>query len=42
MLSTVVEHVKPGTSSLQKVLFVVYEDEAYKAFASTLKELGAK
>jgi len=42
ILSTVIEHLKPGTSSLQRVLFVVYQDEAYKAFANTLKEMGAK
>ena len=41
-MSTVIEHLKPGTSSLQSILFVVYQDEAYKAFAGTLKGLGAK
>ena len=43
MLSTVVQHVARGKSSLQKVLFVLYQDEAYKAFTETLKRLsGAK
>ena len=42
IISTVIEHLKPGTSSLQRILFVVYQDEAYKAFAGTLKELGAR
>ncbi len=40
MLTTVVEHLKGGSSSLQKVLFVVYQDEAYKAFTEALKRLG--
>ncbi|HKW93207.1 MAG TPA: macro domain-containing protein [Methylomirabilota bacterium] len=40
MLSTVVEHVKRGNSSLQKVLFVLYEDQAQKAFSEALKRLG--
>jgi O-acetyl-ADP-ribose deacetylase (regulator of RNase III) len=43
MLSTVVQHVTRGNSSLQKVLFVLYQDEAFKAFTETLKRLsGAK
>lgn len=42
IMSTVIEHLKPGTSSLQRILFVVYQDEAYKAFAGTLKGLGAR
>ena len=40
MLSTVVEHVKRGNSSLAKVLFVLYEDQAQKAFSEVLKRLG--
>ncbi len=40
MLSTVVQHVKRGNSSLQRVLFVLYQDEAYKAFTDTLKRLS--
>jgi len=43
MLSTVVQHVTRGNSSLQKVMFVLYQDEAFKAFTETLKRLsGAK
>jgi O-acetyl-ADP-ribose deacetylase (regulator of RNase III) len=43
MLPTVVQHVTRGNSSLQKVLFVLYQDEAFKAFTETLKRLsGAK
>lgn len=40
MLSTVVEHVKRGNSSLERVLFVLYEDQAQKAFSEVLKRLG--
>jgi O-acetyl-ADP-ribose deacetylase len=40
MLSTVVQHVARGNSSLQKVLFVLYQDEAYKAFTDILKRLS--
>ncbi len=40
IVSTVVEHLRPGTSSLTKILFVVYQDEAYKAFTDLLKRLG--
>jgi O-acetyl-ADP-ribose deacetylase len=40
MLSTVVQHVSRGNSSLQKILFVLYQDEAYKAFTDTLKRLS--
>jgi O-acetyl-ADP-ribose deacetylase (regulator of RNase III) len=39
MLSAVVEHVKRATS-LEKVVFVLYEDQAQKAFSETLKRLG--
>jgi O-acetyl-ADP-ribose deacetylase (regulator of RNase III) len=43
ILSTIVEHVARSNSSLQRVLFVLYQDEAYKAFTDTLKRLsGAK
>lgn len=40
MLSAVVDHVKRGASSLEKVLFVLYEDQAQKAFSDVLKRLG--
>ena len=39
MLSTLLQHLKTGKSSLQKVLFVVYQDEAHRAFTDTLKRL---
>lgn len=40
ILSTVVQHVARGNSSLQRVLFVLYQDEAFKAFTDTLKRLS--
>jgi O-acetyl-ADP-ribose deacetylase len=40
MLDPVVAHIKAGTSSLRKVIFVLYEDAAYKAFCETLKRHG--
>ena len=40
MLTTVIEHIKGGKSTLQKVLFIVYQDEAHKAFTEALKRLG--
>lgn len=39
MLSTLVDHLKSGQSSLQKVAFVLYQDDASKAFGDTLKKL---
>jgi hypothetical protein len=35
-----VEHVKGGSSSLEKVIFLLYEDQAQKAFSEALKRLG--
>src|SRR5262245_53303642 len=40
ILTTMLAHLKSGTSSIQKIQFVVYQDEAYKAFEATLKSLG--
>jgi O-acetyl-ADP-ribose deacetylase (regulator of RNase III) len=40
MLTAVVEHLKAGTSSLRQVVFVLYQDDAYKAFTETLKRVG--
>ncbi|HXJ84224.1 MAG TPA: macro domain-containing protein [Candidatus Methylomirabilis sp.] len=43
ILSTLMQHLARGNSSLQRVLFVLYQDEAYKAFTDTLQRLsGAK
>lgn len=40
MLNEVLAHVKKGQSSLRRVVFVLYQDEAYRAFIETLKRLG--
>jgi O-acetyl-ADP-ribose deacetylase (regulator of RNase III) len=40
MLEAVVEHLKAGKTSLRRVLFVLYQDEAYRAFTETLKRLA--
>ena len=40
MLNEVVAHLKRGKSTLRRVVFVLYLDEAYRAFSETLKRLG--
>jgi O-acetyl-ADP-ribose deacetylase (regulator of RNase III) len=40
MLTTLASHLKGGKSSLQKVIFILYQDEASKAFADTLKKVS--
>jgi O-acetyl-ADP-ribose deacetylase (regulator of RNase III) len=40
MLEAVIAHVKTGSSSLRKIVFVLYEDAAYKAFSETLARHG--
>jgi len=40
MVSVLMAHLKGGKSSLQKILFVLYQDEAHKAFADVLKRAG--
>ncbi len=40
MVTTVLDHLKSRTSSLKRVVFVLYQDEAYKAFTDMLKRLG--
>jgi O-acetyl-ADP-ribose deacetylase (regulator of RNase III) len=40
MVSTVVDHVRMGKTSLQKVVFVLYQDEAFKAFSDALRRLA--
>jgi O-acetyl-ADP-ribose deacetylase (regulator of RNase III) len=42
MLPIVVAHLKTGTSSVKRVVFVLYQDDAYKAFSDTLGRLGGK
>jgi O-acetyl-ADP-ribose deacetylase (regulator of RNase III) len=41
MLGAVLEHLKAGTTTLQKIVFVLYQDEALKAFTETLTRLRA-
>lgn len=40
MLNDVVAHLKRGQSSLRRVVFVLYLDDAYRAFTDALKRLG--
>jgi O-acetyl-ADP-ribose deacetylase (regulator of RNase III) len=40
MVGTVVTHLKTGGSSLKRVVFVLYQDDALKAFSDALKRLG--
>jgi O-acetyl-ADP-ribose deacetylase (regulator of RNase III) len=40
MLNAVVSHLRAGTTSLRRVVFVLYQDEAFKAFTDTLKRFG--
>src|SRR5262245_56608262 len=41
MLKTVVAHLKTGTSTLRRLVFVLYQDDAYRIFSDTLKRLGS-
>ena len=40
MLTTVVGHLKAGGSTLKRVVFMLYQDDAYRAFVDTLKRVG--
>jgi O-acetyl-ADP-ribose deacetylase (regulator of RNase III) len=40
MLGAVVTHLKATPTGLKRVIFVLYQDDAYKAFTDTLKRLG--
>ena len=40
MLDVVVSHLKTGGSTLKRVIFVLYQDEAHRAFSETLKRVG--
>jgi O-acetyl-ADP-ribose deacetylase (regulator of RNase III) len=40
MVSAVAEHLRAGPSSLQRIVFVLYQDETLKAFSDALKRLG--
>jgi O-acetyl-ADP-ribose deacetylase (regulator of RNase III) len=40
MVGAVVGHLKSGKTSLKRVVFVLYQEEAFRAFTDTLKRLG--
>jgi O-acetyl-ADP-ribose deacetylase (regulator of RNase III) len=40
MLDAVVNHLKGGGSTLKRVIFVLYQDDAHRAFSETLKRVG--
>jgi O-acetyl-ADP-ribose deacetylase (regulator of RNase III) len=40
MLDAVITHLKAGASSLKRVVFVLYQDDAHRAFIDTLKRVG--
>jgi len=40
MIEAVAAHVKWGKTALKRVLFVLYLDDAYRAFTDTLKRVG--
>lgn len=41
MLTAVVSHLKSAKTTLKRVVFVLYQDDAFRAFTDTLKRLGA-
>jgi O-acetyl-ADP-ribose deacetylase len=40
MIQAVAMHLKAGKTALKRVLFVLYLDDAYRAFSDTLKRVG--
>jgi len=40
MIPAVATHLKAGKTALKRVLFVLYLDDAYRAFSDTLKRVG--
>jgi O-acetyl-ADP-ribose deacetylase (regulator of RNase III) len=40
MLEAVAAHLKGSGSTLKRVVFVLYQDDAYRAFVDTLKRVG--
>jgi O-acetyl-ADP-ribose deacetylase len=40
MIDAVVSHLKTGGTTLKRVVFVLYQDDAYRAFIDTLKRVG--
>jgi O-acetyl-ADP-ribose deacetylase len=41
MLQPIVAHLKSAKTALKRVVFVLYQDETFRAFTETLKRLGA-
>jgi O-acetyl-ADP-ribose deacetylase (regulator of RNase III) len=41
MVTAVVDHLKSGKTSLKRVVFVLYQDDAHRAFTDTLKRVAA-
>jgi O-acetyl-ADP-ribose deacetylase (regulator of RNase III) len=41
MVKTVVPHLRAGRSSLRRIVFVLYQDDAYRVFTDTLKRVAA-
>jgi O-acetyl-ADP-ribose deacetylase (regulator of RNase III) len=41
MLSAVIPHLKSPKTALKRVVFVLFQDEAFRAFTDTLKRLAA-
>lgn len=41
MVTVVVEHLRSGKTTLKRVLFVLYQDDAQRAFTDTLKRVAA-
>ena len=42
MLTALLRHLAAGPTSLQKIVFVLYQDDAYRVFKETLASLTAK
>ena len=40
MLEAIVSHLRAGESSLKRVIIMLYQDEAHRAFIDTLKRIG--
>lgn len=40
MMDVVATHLKSAKTALKRVVFVLYQDDAYRAFTETLKRLG--
>jgi O-acetyl-ADP-ribose deacetylase (regulator of RNase III) len=40
MLQAVIGHLKAGKTTLKRIIFVLYQDEAHRAFTETLKRMA--